>query len=248
MFALYTVQGSTTPDGPPPSQEELALLVDDQLDFTRRQQVYSHLNADRSLMKQWLDIVDAHSLLQERLQEPQNSKQLSGISQLFHTLSEWFTPARGALAGGVCAGVLAVFLSTDLLNPLQSGQLPESLPEMHPPISSPEMASKGNTAVETGIRYGLIQAFKQLSKQEQQALGLSTPTKVTPSTHAQAIGLGYALLDALQQCQLDTNWQPSTLLQTQLSQLLPELQANAQSPSQFCIDLTTYTNGLLDVR
>jgi hypothetical protein len=245
MFALYTTQGSITPEGPPPSQEELALLVDDQLDFSRKQQVYSYINADRSLMKQWLDIIDAHKLLQPQPEHrKEDSKQASGLSQLFHSLSTWLTPARGAMAGGVCAGVLAVVL----LNQPQ----PDLSPEMLPPVSSPEFASQAGTQVEAGIRYGLIQAFQQLSKQEQQSLGLSIPTTVTPSDHTQAVALGYALLDALRQCQQDSNWQPSPLLQAQLSQQLPEFLSpppTKQQPStQFCVDLTTYTTGLLTVQ
>jgi len=233
MLALYATQGSIAPADPPPTTEELALLVDEQLDFTRKQQVYGHLNADRQLMKQWLDLVDARHLLQA---QPPLKR-----SSLLQAIRVWLTPARSAMAGGVCTGVLAVALLAPAL-----WQTPPNLaqqPPMQPAIGSPELASQANTQVEVGIRYGLMQALQQLSKAEQRNLGLILPTEVSSSDHSQAIALGYAILEAHQACRGDKNWQPSPLLQAQLNQLLPSL---GDSP-QLCLDLTRYTKGLLAV-
>jgi len=57
-LALLAHRGKKAPQGDIPTDEDLALLYDNQLDFKRRQQVMSHINSNPELFKQWIALVD----------------------------------------------------------------------------------------------------------------------------------------------------------------------------------------------
>lgn len=57
LLAIHASRGQA-PRGAQPSAEELAQLLDDRLDFVRKQEIYSHLNANPELYRQWLLLVE----------------------------------------------------------------------------------------------------------------------------------------------------------------------------------------------
>ena len=58
-----SVCAEAEPQGGAPSDEELALLLDDRLDFSRRREVLSHLNNDAQLYARWLQLAEAAELI-----------------------------------------------------------------------------------------------------------------------------------------------------------------------------------------
>jgi len=209
------------------------MLLDDTLDFSRKQQVYTHLNSNAALYQQWLGLVEAQALLS--LAQPQTNKRTE--RSFLHTLQQWFGPTHMAVTGAACAGIFAIAL----LWPSPDDGL-----EMHAALPSPTVSSQADRPLENGIRFGFINAYQTLPQAQQQALALAIPATTTPSQHTQGIGLGYALLDAYQGCQTNSSYTASPLLSAQLQALLPAL-INTPPPATFCGVLTDYIGGLIAV-
>jgi hypothetical protein len=131
-IALLAQHGTNKPEGEKPSDEELAMLIDNQLDFTRKQQIYSHINATPHLMKQWLELVEimatetAH--VKENLNEAVNeSSKTNGQVKhpLLTQLSQWLKSWQGLTAtlATSCAVALVVIMQPSLeISPLIATQ------------------------------------------------------------------------------------------------------------------------------
>ncbi|MGX5174003.1 hypothetical protein ACUR5C_08280 [Aliikangiella sp. IMCC44653] len=123
-IALLAQTGKSTAQGNKPTDEELAMLFDDQLDFERKQQVISHINADQNLMQQWIGLVEILGGESEAIEKKQ-----SLLAQVFNWLSSW----QGLTSGLVTASLVAVIFMM---------QTPS---ELSPGIdSSPQVADKGS--------------------------------------------------------------------------------------------------------
>jgi len=57
-LALLAQKGTNRAEGPVPTDEELAMLYDNRLDFSRKQQIMSHINANPDLMQQWISLLE----------------------------------------------------------------------------------------------------------------------------------------------------------------------------------------------
>ncbi len=234
LLALRASHGHLDPQGHEPSDEELALLLEDKLDFSRKQQILGHIDANPALFSKWLMLIES----QEDLYTANAPSPTSRIQRL----REWFTPMRVSLSGTALAGVMAIILLPQPANYLtRAPQL--APPPMQPPITSPSFNTQGNRLVENGVLQGLSVAYHELSQTNQQPLGwsLPLPSELPQSQHVQAITLGFQLLDTLQQCQQNQQYQPPATLLAAIDNLLPELGAN----SDFCNGIINYTEGLI---
>ncbi|WP_226661460.1 hypothetical protein [Microbulbifer aggregans] len=103
-LALHASRGQP-PRGPEPSEEELAQLLDDRLEFSRKQEIYSHLNANPELYRQWLLLAESHAERQAQSGTTENHGK-----NPFHWL-RWFG-ASSALAGLAAVLVIAPWRDT----------------------------------------------------------------------------------------------------------------------------------------
>lgn len=132
-LALLAHQGKQPPLGEKPSPEELAMLYDDQLDFNRKQEVMSHLNADPILFKQWMDLVDVMGE-SETAQQRATTTQPKSVGLL-----SWMFGWKGFVSGMATAGFAALII---LQLPLDKGLTPS----IEQPTQVASQDSKDNTA------------------------------------------------------------------------------------------------------
>ncbi len=104
-------QGQHKVKGVAPSEEELAMLFDGQLDFKRKDEVMSHINTNPVLLKQWLQLVDIAAT------EETNTEKVKQTAGLFL----WFTHWQRIVSGMAVAGIATVLI----LNQTQNGLSPE---------------------------------------------------------------------------------------------------------------------------
>lgn len=106
---LLIRQGRRDLDFPPPEAEELAALLDDRVDFNRKQQIYAYLNTSPELMQQWVDLIEArHDLSEAEQRRSEIKKTDASISQLFF---EWLSGLHSlTLTSSVAVLVVAVTL------------------------------------------------------------------------------------------------------------------------------------------
>jgi len=234
LLALRASHGHLDPQGHEPSDEELALLLEDKLDFKRKQQILGHIDANPALFSKWLMLIEG--------QEDLNTANAPSPASRIQRLREWFTPTRLSLSGTALAGVMAVILLPQPAN--YSTRAPQlAPPPIQPPLTSPGFNTQGNRLVENGVLQGLSVAYHELPRQDQQSLGwsLPLPSVLPQSQHVQAITLGYQLLDGRQQCQQNPQYQPPATLLAAIDKLLPGLGAN----NDFCNGIINYTEGLI---
>ena len=55
---LLAHKGKGLPEGDPPTAEELCSLLEGKLSFSRKQQVYSHLNRSSELLGEWVRLIE----------------------------------------------------------------------------------------------------------------------------------------------------------------------------------------------
>ncbi len=94
-----------SPVGAASDLEDLAALLDNRLDATRRAQVISHLAQDPELYAQWQQLLTYHHLLPQS--EIAEAPGITVWSQLHARLGRWLTPVSGSvLASALLVGTL----------------------------------------------------------------------------------------------------------------------------------------------
>ncbi len=133
-LALLASRGDTGIEGKAPSLEELALLLEDRLEFERKQQVYQYLNSDEQLFAQWVALIEARETLI-------NKPTVDAKPTLWQRFGQWLTPSRMTFVGSATAGVFAIAIITPAL--LTTDTVPLS-PQQ--PSSETRLASDSQSA------------------------------------------------------------------------------------------------------
>jgi hypothetical protein len=118
-IALLAQNGNSTIHGEKPSDEDLAMLFDDRLDFNRKQQVISHLNADPLLMQQWINLVEilGSEALESEFLISENVK-VKEKQRFLTPLLNWFSSWQGVTGGLVAASLVVVVFLMQYPSPL----------------------------------------------------------------------------------------------------------------------------------
>ena len=113
-----TATKEEAPKGQVPSDEELALLIQNKLDFTRKQEVLSHLNANEALFAQWMMLIEMMEVPSHTKANPKQTAQ--------SILADWFFNWKAALGGAAVAvfAVVLIWQQPYLLSPVQDTSLP----------------------------------------------------------------------------------------------------------------------------
>lgn len=195
-LALLAHAGKHKPKGDKPSDEELAMLIDDQLDFKRKEEVISHINADQALLEQWLQLVDIIAI-EEKSSEKSDEK-VSWLS--------WMTQWQ-ALAGSIAvAGIASVLIFNSSFNEISPGI--ETQPEVATTQSkgqpkAKQFISPDKRAIAAGVKNSLSQSKVKLSYHinlnnavDQQG------TSLTPELYKTYFNLGQTIIKIAIQCQV----------------------------------------------
>ncbi len=193
MIALHATQGVHTPQGEQPSHEELAMLLDDRLNFNRRKEVLTHLNANTELFAHWVSLVEAKSILSET-----TKNELS----LLQRLQQWLNPTRLGFIGTALAAITTVAIVMPLLD------APATIPQ-NQPRTTPDYASSADVRIETAVLAGILISYQNYSAAIQQTLPInsilnshSIPEQSNlAALNPLAIQLGEALLESYRSCQ-----------------------------------------------
>lgn len=130
LLGIQLAEAERLGKGSPPSDEELALLLEGQLDSARRAEVLSHLAARPERYRQWLDLAELDATAQ--------AQQPSGWAILTHGINNWLIDWRYAVGGiGAMAGVL-LLVNQMAAPPLQTPQ----------PVSSIVLSDAYNNSAE----------------------------------------------------------------------------------------------------
>lgn len=123
VMALHLARASGPAVGPPPSDEELAALLEQRLDANRHAQVLSHLLADEVLYARWFALRESVAWLGEpaATHSPQAATPVPEHRGLAGLLRALF--ARPAWSGAVAAALLAVILLPAGLRPDYAGEI-----------------------------------------------------------------------------------------------------------------------------
>lgn len=214
MIALHVTRGGHAPQGEQPSYEELALLLDGRLDFNRRKEVITHLNANTELFAHWVSVVEAKSVLSEVTESEQN---------LLQRLQQWINPTRLGFIGTA----LAAITTAVIVLPLLDGPATVSPQQAR---NIPGYASNGNVQIETAVQAGIVLSYQNYSETLKQTLPVrsilnnqSIPEQSILSTlNPLALQLGEALLESYRMCQ-QKNYRAISSQQGQVKQLLTTL-------------------------
>ena len=228
-MALLAQYGTTTPEGEKPSDEELAMLIDDQLDFTRKQQVFSHINANQTLMTQWLNLVDIMSADTTNIlnNAEENAKTKNSKAPFFTRLGKWLKSWQGISTGLAtsCAVALVILMQPSLELTPQIATQPQvansdtnkKTPNKQP-ITAPQFISPDKRAIAAGLltivnpsNVHLFTEFNLSNSVEQNGSSL------TPSLYQQYFELGQLLAQQHLHCKAEPR--PPKLQSKQLTKI-----------------------------
>lgn len=246
LLALNATRGTLPLQGEAPTHEELALMLDNKIDFKRRQEIYSHLNSNITLFNEWMALVE----LQQSQQSVENiTQQASLFTRATQQLQIWLTPkAMGYSAAGLAAVmVLAIFINTPQHNTesIASNSAQNDSAIVVAP-HKPEQIEK-TAAIETydqtknvdvmtrGIKIGLLSAFAEEPAADQQRFALlldlqKTEKITTDDVKVDDIETGKHLFAAYKSC---VNNQTPNLTETDITKL-KEIQAINKTTSEEC--------------
>ncbi len=111
LLGLHLAQASALPQGDPPSDEELAMLVEGSLPRQRRQQVLSHLLSTPERYRQWLDLA--------AMTDKPTVKGRSALQILLNGIDNWvgnWRYAAGAIGAVAATALVAIY--SGILPPL----------------------------------------------------------------------------------------------------------------------------------
>lgn len=152
-MALLASHGEIPVMGERPDDEEIALLYENKLDFNRRQEVFSHINRDPELYRQWITLIESQELL---LNDNQQS-----TPDTLSRLKQWFpTPW---LPAAVATSVIALVLHFGLSAPYSSSNQIELV----------DIKMRGGPVNVLSIKLGAYKYFASQPR-EKQALLLSS--------------------------------------------------------------------------
>lgn len=188
-LALLAQQANVTPEGEKPNNEELAMLLDDQLSFTRKQQVISHINADSNLMQQWISLVEILACDTKTLKSKQDKPSL--MTPLLNYLSSW----QGLTSSLATASlVVIVFI-------MQTPQQLSPNIEMQPDVAAIDAIKKTNKAFISpdirAISAGILNYSKTHNTPYFDAINLSNAIDSAGSSLSEALYQQYANLGYL---------------------------------------------------
>ena len=191
------------PDGPVPSFEELALLIEDKLDFKRRDQILSHINSNTALFKQWINLV-------EIMEQGAN---VSQPKQQKKTLLNWLTSWQ-SLAGGAVAATLALVLvwqqpSNELI-PSTLTSSPYANNDEMTPSTAASFVSPDIGALAAGIQAALTNTHLSISaKLDLNKAVTKEMTSLPPALYQYYFVLGETLVTIFSQCEGNTSATPT---------------------------------------
>lgn len=153
--------------GDVPSLEELAMLFDNQLDFNRKQEVMSHINADPLLCEQFMNLVDVmcdHTTADQHVTKSQNNS----FTQLLSWLFSWKGLTGSVASASLVAIVVLQFSPTSPLTPL----IEQPSYEANQETSNQESKNGTQTASfispdKRAIAAGMVKALNSNSQQKQ---------------------------------------------------------------------------------
>lgn len=101
----------------PPTEEDLSALIDGQLSFTRKQEVYAFLNADKQLFDAWIALVEAKESVS--VEQSSSESNFSKVRAYMHNLAsfKWMIPT--SIAASFVAIFLTVQMTTDMFGDSQ---------------------------------------------------------------------------------------------------------------------------------
>lgn len=143
LLALHASRGQP-PRGPQPDTEELALLLEDRLSFTRKQEIYSHLNATPALYQQWLLMVENG--------HPAESTQCAEPATLKARPLRW---QRWFAAAGALVGIAAVLLIAPWRTVPPQTSLPAEIAEQPKAAHTQVLLAPQILDALSGIQHGL---------------------------------------------------------------------------------------------
>lgn len=230
-LALHISQAELQLTSPPPTTEELALLLDKRLDFSRRNEIYEHLNQDSELFQQWITLVEANSL---NCTEASDSNQIK--SSLFKSyllsLQQILLGWQGAAALTTLVAIVGVswLLNPNPINPQQA-------------VPTPQVAAQQSVDNIKQLQQGFLIALTQLPTEQQTALGF--PLAVTPPLQVTATTspLGAQLVQNLKQCAQQPELTDDNGYLTQLQSHI----AYAPSQAPFCSQLQNIASNLFNM-
>ena len=195
MLALHATQGERTPQGEAPDNEELALLLDGQLDFKRRKEVITHLDADTALFARWISLLEATTVFKVSESTPLQPS-------LLQRLQQWFTPMRAGFIGTALAAITTVAILVPLLNE------PTTLSPQQA-RRTPDYASSGYVQQETSVLAGIVLSYQNYSEALKQTLPVNKRLSKLPapalktlsSLNPVAIQFGESLIESYRGCQ-----------------------------------------------
>ena len=118
MLGIHLAKGRGRAEGSPPSDEELALLIDGQLEESRRLEVLSHLAHRPERYRQWLSLAD--------MEADEQASHAGLLAVLTRGINNWLVDWRYA-AGGLGAMAAIVLLVNQMaLPPAEYGASSES--------------------------------------------------------------------------------------------------------------------------
>jgi hypothetical protein len=194
-LAIAATEGAVPLEGAIPSPEELALLLEDRLDFTRRREVLSHLNANHELYTRWLQLVDAAEVWHTPFPQVQTARK-RGANWRF-----WFRSP--VLQGALVASLLLTVVGLPLLM-----QTPEPTGIAPSVENAPPYSAYASADLDRAIVAGVTLGFHSLTKDARQQLSLAEELALLPLPHEEemagmnplGIQLGESLLLALTVC------------------------------------------------
>lgn len=181
--------------GPAPSAEELALLHTQQLNFSRRQEVLSHLNTNPELWRQWLASREAD--LADNTNPASETK-----ANLWHRLGAWLWQPGPAAAISACLVLVLLWPSLPIHAPSDTG----TEPQMHQPSPFAEIE---RAEITDSLHAGIVSAFTQLAVSERKALALAlgvddkNHASIDAIANTDAFALGAQAVEIYQQCATD---------------------------------------------
>lgn len=108
LLGLHVSEPGRQPHGARPDDEELALLIEGELDAARREEVLSHVAADHALYRQLVTLAELRA---PAAGAPAAAKRESWLDAIAARLRDWrIAMATGALGSATAAAVIAAVL------------------------------------------------------------------------------------------------------------------------------------------
>lgn len=220
-LALLAHTGKHKAKGDKPTSEELAMLIDGQLDYKRKEEVMSHINADPALFSQWTQLVDIVNI------ENKQTVKFKEKTRWLAWLTNWQTLAGSVAVAGI-ATVLIMHSPTEF-SPNIDSQPQVATTQAKGQTNTAQFVSPDKRAIMAGIKNSLKQKKAELGFKLNLTNAVDEQgSSLTPELYQNYYQLGQTITEMALQCK--ENQVTSPILLNTLRKLNDTLKRDSYIP------------------